>query len=94
MPAAYKVVPGDCGCNPRSQVNPGAKLGGGGEPPRRRVEGAPMKPTISTKLLFYRIILVYFSEKSVLINVLAPPHWQKQIRSSKNMEMLGPDSPQ
>ena len=36
-----------------------------------------MKPTISTKLLFYRIILVCFSKKALLIHVLAPPHWQK-----------------
>ena len=36
-----------------------------------------MKPTISTKLLFYRIILVCFSKKALLIDVLAPPHWQK-----------------
>ena len=49
----------------------------GANRPGRRVEGAPMKPTISTKLLFYRIILVFFQKKSLLIDVLAPPHKQK-----------------
>ena len=55
----------------------GKARGRGANRPGRRVERAPMKITISTKLLFYRIILVYFSKKSVLIDVLAPPHWQK-----------------
>ena len=64
--------------------------GGGANRPGRRVEGAPMKPT---KLLFYRIILVSFSKKSLVIDVLAPPIDKKQIQSSKNMEMLGPDGP-
>ena len=54
-----------------------ARGGGGANRPGRRVEGAPMKPTISTKLLFNRIILVCFSKKALLIDVLAPPHWQK-----------------
>ena len=40
------------------------------------------------------MILVYFSEKSVLIDVLAPHIDKKQILSSRNTEMLGPDSPQ
>ena len=62
----------------------GARRGGANRP-GSRVEGAPMKPTISTKLLFYRIILVCFKKKiiSLLIDVLAP-HWQKLIRSLKN----------
>ena len=51
--------------------------GGGANRPGRRVEGAPMKPTISTQLLFYRIILVGFPKTSLLIDVLAPPYWQK-----------------
>ena len=55
-----------------------------------------MKPTISTKLLFYRIILVSFSKKSLLMLMgfgAPPPMDKKQIQSSKNMEMLGPDGP-
>ena len=52
-----------------------------------------MKPKNSTKLLFYRIILlVYFSEKSVLIDVFGTPTLTKNRYC--NMEMLGPDSPQ
>ena len=47
---------------------------GGANRPGRRVEGAPMKPTISTQLLFYRIILVGFPKTSLLIDVLAPPY--------------------
>ena len=65
---------------------------GGANRPGHRVEGTPMKPTIFKKLLFYRIILVCFSKK-LLIDVLAPPIDKKQIRSSKNMEILGPDDP-
>ena len=41
------------------------------------VKGAPMMPTNCTKLLFYRIILVWLPKKLLLIDVLAPPHWQK-----------------
>ena len=33
-----------------------------------------IEQTMSTKLLFYRIISVCFSKKSLLIDVLAPPH--------------------
>ena len=46
----------------------------GANRPGRQVGGAAMKPTISTKLLFYRIILVCFTEKSLLLDVLTPPH--------------------
>ena len=35
-----------------------ARGAGGANRPGRRVEGAPMKPTIYTKVLFYRIISV------------------------------------
>ena len=52
-----------------------------------------MKPTISTNLLFYRIILVSFSKKSLLIDVLAPPLTKNRYNLPKNMEMLGPDGP-
>ena len=61
--------------------------------PGARLEGVPMKPTSSKKLLFYRIIIVCFSKKVLLFHVLAPPLDKKQIRSSKNMEMLGPYGP-
>ena len=58
------------------------------------LEGTLMMPTSSTKLLFYRIILVYFSKKSIVNwRFGAPSFDKKQIRSSKNMEMFGPDGP-
>ena len=54
-----------------------ASGGRGANCPERRVGGAPMMPTSSTKLLFYRIISVYFSKKSLLNWRFGTPHWQK-----------------
>ena len=77
----YTAIPGVASLNDGYIQHRGVARGrgrGGANRPGRRVEGAPMKPTIiSTKLLFHRIILVCFSEKSVSIDVFPPQHWQK-----------------
>ena len=44
----------------------GVARGAGANRPGHRVEGAPMKPTISTKLLFYRIIFSLFLTKIIV----------------------------